>query len=123
MADAIKIYPDGWAALCVEEAGKKYRPGNGTEGELFVASWCGTCARDHGMLKGLPLEDCDDNQVCDIIARSYTYKVDEAGYPEEWQYGKNGQPRCSAYVPEGSPIPPPPDTLTADLFATTEASQ
>lgn len=116
MTTTIRIYPDTWAALCAEEAGKKYRPGNGTEGAMFINSWCGTCERDHGMLKGLPLEDCDDNQTCGIIADTYLYDVNDPKYPAEWQYGKDGQPRCTAYVPEGQPIPVK-DEYTADLFA------
>jgi hypothetical protein len=115
-AVTIRIYPESWAAMNVEYAGQKYRPGNGTEGELFISSWCGNCARDHGMLKGLPLEECDDNQVCDIIARTYTYNLNDAEYPTEWQYGADGQPRCHAFVEACQPIPLK-DEHTLDLFA------
>jgi hypothetical protein len=114
----IRIYPESWASMNVDQAGKKYRPCNGSEGELFIGTWCGTCERDHGMLKGLPLEECDDNQVCDIIARTFTYSVDEPEYPAEWKYGKDGQPRCTAYVPEGQPIPAK-DDRTLDMFSDT----
>lgn len=112
----IPIYPEAWAALNVERAGQKYRPGNGTEGSIFCDAWCSQCARDHGMLHGLPLEDCDDNQVCQIIADSYVYQVDHPSYPAQWQYGPDGQPRCTDFVPDGQPIPLPPDTLSGDLF-------
>jgi hypothetical protein len=116
MSAVIKIYPDSWAAMNLDIVGTKYRPSNGSEGELFVSSWCGTCARDHGMLKGLPLEECDDNQVCDIIARTYAYDINDPRYPDDWQYGADGQPRCHAYVEEGQPIPVK-DDLTLDLFS------
>jgi len=74
-AVSIRIYPESWAAMNVEYAGQKYQPSNGSEGELFISSWCGQCERDHGMMKGLPLEECDDNQVCDIIARSFAHRM------------------------------------------------
>lgn len=116
MTTIIHIYPDSHAALCVEEAGKPYRPCNGGEGEHFISSWCGSCERDHGMLKGLPLEECDDNQICEIVGRTYMLKVDDPGYPAEWQYGKDGQPMCTAFWPAGNPLPAPKDELTADMF-------
>jgi hypothetical protein len=97
---------------------KRYRPSNGSEGECFVADWCGTCERDHGMLKGLPLEECDDNRVCEIIGKTYLYNVDDPEYPAEWTYDKNGAPCCTAYVEEGKPVPVK-DDKTGDLFGTT----
>lgn len=112
---SIRICPESWAAMNVEYAGQKYRPGNGTEGELFISSWCGQCERDHGMMKGLPLEECDDNQICDIIARSFAHSLNDAEYPTEWQYGADGQPRCHAFVEAGQPIPVK-DDCTLDLF-------
>lgn len=114
-AVSIKIYPESWAAMCVDRAGAKYRPGNGVEGGCFIESWCGNCERDHGMLKGLPLEKCDDNHVCDIIARTYELDINDPDYPTEWQYGADGQPRCHAFVEAGQPIRVK-DELTLDLF-------
>lgn len=115
-AVTIKIYPESWAAECVEYAGQKYRPSNGTEGASFIDAWCGNCERDHGMLKGLPLEECDDNHVCDIIARTFLLNLNDPDYPSEWQYGSDGQPRCHAFVEAGQPIPVK-DEHTLDLFA------
>ena len=43
------IYPVEWAEMTKERAGQKYQPSNGTEGELFMACWCGKCARDKAM--------------------------------------------------------------------------
>lgn len=116
MSAVIRIYPESWAALNVESAGQPYRPGNGTEGELFIDSWCAQCERDHGMMAGLPLEECDDNQICRIIADTYLFAVTDPKYPKEWQYGQDGQPRCTAHVPKGQPIPAPRDEQTIDLF-------
>lgn len=117
MTTIIHIYPESHAALCVQEAGKPYRPCNGSEGEHFIASWCGSCERDHGMLKGLPLEECDDNQICDIVCKTFALSVSDPDYPPEWQYGKDGQPMCTAFWPAGNPLPPERDELTGDLFA------
>ena len=112
----IRIYPDSWAALNVARAGQKYRPGNGTEGALFIDGWCAECERDHGMMAGLPLEECDDNQVCALIGLTYLHPVEHPDYPAQWQYGKDGQPRCTDFVAKGQPIPVK-DEHTGDLFA------
>ena len=48
---------------------------------------------------GAPLEECDDCEVCPIIAKSF------AGEATEWVYGTDGQPRCKEYVEHGQPIP------------------
>lgn len=108
------IYPDSFAAMLVDRAGQKYQPSNGTEGECFHAAWCCECARDLAMSEGMPIEECDDNQKCDILGRSFL-GIDHPQYPTEWQYGKDGQPCCTAFVPAGQPIPVP-DLHTRDLF-------
>jgi hypothetical protein len=109
------IYSAAHADLLKDQAGQKYRPSNGSEGEMFMNTWCGQCERDHGMLKGLPLEECDDNQVCGIIALTHFLAVDDPRYPAEWQYGADGQPCCTAFVPAGEPIPVK-DEHTVDMF-------
>lgn len=59
----------------------KYRPSNGTEGEMFMQRWCGRCAA------------FDD---CPIWIDTMTYDTDDPEYPAEWIYqGKN--PVCTAY--------------------------
>ncbi|WP_426106329.1 hypothetical protein [Massilia sp. TSP1-1-2] len=115
---AIRIYPESQAAMCAESAGKPYRPCNGSEGDHFVSQWCGTCERDYGMLKGLPIEECDDNRICDIIARTFGVDEDHPDYPTEWVFGKDGQPCCTAHVPEAEPLPEVviKDEHTLDLF-------
>jgi hypothetical protein len=111
-----KIYPADLAAMNTECAGQKYRPSNGTEGECFISSWCGQCVRDKSAREGAPLEDCDDNEVCNIIARTFAHEVSDPEYPGEWQYGKDGQPCCTAFVLAGQPIPPAKDEHTVDMF-------
>jgi hypothetical protein len=113
----IKTYPDDWAAKCVSIAGQKYQPSNGTEGECFISNWCGNCARDKPMSEGKPFEECDDNELCDILSRSY-HNINDPDYPTEWQYGSDGQPRCHAFVEVGQPIPAK-DDHTSDMFSDT----
>lgn len=112
MTPYIKTLPDDWAALCVEYAGKPYKPSNGTEGMVFIENWCRHCARDKAMREGEPIEECDDRELCPIIARSFS------GEATEWVYGTDGQPRCTEYVEQGQPIPYRcPNTI--DIFGDT----
>ncbi|MFZ5566707.1 MAG: hypothetical protein ACOY95_06865 [Pseudomonadota bacterium] len=104
------MFPPDLAKLYVEQAGKRYEPSNGTEGEIFMDEWCRTCQRDRAMREGLDIDDCDDNELCTIVAASFR------GEAEEWVYGMDGQPMCKAYVPAGDQIPTPRCEHTADMF-------
>ena len=112
------IYPKEFADMMKARAGEKYRPSNGTEGECFFSSWCCHCARDKSMREGDPLDECDDNEVCKIIADTFAYEVDDPRYPAEWQYEKDGQPCCIAFVRHGDQIHQPRCQHTVDMFAT-----
>ena len=116
MNNVVGIYPKDWADLCIKRAGQPYQPSNGTEGECFHSSWCCQCARDKAMSEGKPIEECDDNEKCSSLGRS-CYKLTDPDYPKEWQYGKDGQPCCTAFIEAGQPIPAPRDENTADMFA------
>ncbi len=96
---AHKLFPPSRALHCIEVTGQQYKPSNGSEGEAFIGHWCGHCARDKSAREGAPIEECDDREVCPIIARSF------AGDATEWVYGTDGQPRCTEYVEHGQPIP------------------
>lgn len=80
-----------------------YRPSNGTEGEGFISAWCCNCERDR-------------HEDCTILAATFAYDVEDAEYPREWCFDRQGRPQCTAFVPEGQALPPPrcPDTL--DMF-------
>jgi hypothetical protein len=93
---------------------EKYRPSNDTEGDIFMDVWCRHCARDKAMREGLDVDECDDDQLCKIIALTMEYKTDDPEYPIEWQY-KNGHPICMAFIQAGQPVPLK-DDLTMDLF-------
>lgn len=103
------LYPPDFAAICKEDAGKQWEPSNGTEGHIFLESWCGECQRDKAMSEGVDLDECDDNERCDIIAASFR------GEAKEWQYDKNGQPCCISFVPKGQSIPTPRCPHTQEL--------
>lgn len=113
---SIRFFPDALAEAKKANVGQKYQPSNGTEGDRFFENWCYQCARDKAMNSGTDYDECGDNEICDRIARSFAYNVDEPEYPAEWQIDKNGQPCCTAYVPVGEPIPEPRCEHTADMF-------
>lgn len=89
--------PAELAKLYVECAGQQYMPSNGTEGEVFWSEWCRKCSRDRAMLEGAPIEDCDDDERCDILGASFR------GEAKEWVYGPDGQPMCAAFHEPGTP--------------------
>jgi hypothetical protein len=111
-----KIYPADFAAMLVKCAGEKYRPSNGTEGDLFFASWCAECERDKVLCNQIDFDDAPDGDLCPIIGLSFLHNVEDAEYPQEWQYGKDGQPCCTAFVAKGQPIPPERCKHTVDMF-------
>lgn len=112
------IYPAKLAEMLAKSSsGKKYRPSNGTEGEIFFEGWCRQCQNDKAMREGCDLDECDDNERCDIIAKTFAYDTEDAEYPIEWQYGKDGQPCCTAFVRVGDCTTVFRDPLTIDMFS------
>lgn len=89
--------------------GEQWIPSNSTVGYSFLEDFCGNCARDKSMREGAPIEDCDDDECCPIIAASFR------GEAVEWRT-IDGEQKCIAFVPAGQPIPAPRDELTGDLF-------
>jgi len=87
----------------------KYLPSNGTEGAAFMDTWCRNCQRDKAMREGADFDECDDNELCEIIAAAFRGPVNE------WIEDASG-PRCTAFVEAGKPVPFV-DTKTMDLFA------
>lgn len=49
-------------------------------------------------------DDADDGDLCQILADTMAYNVDDPEYPSEWQYGKDGHPVCTAFVQIGEVI-------------------
>ena len=90
--------------------GEQYEPSNGCEGAQFLADWCMNCQRDKSMREGVELDECDDNEKCEIIAASFR------GEAVEWREMPNGETKCIAFIPAGQAVPPPRDELTLDMF-------
>lgn len=87
------MFTDDLAEKMKERAGEKYRPANGAEGMIFMDNFCLQCSKDN--YNG----DVPDTG-CPIIADTLTFSVDDENYPQEWQYGEDGQPKCTAFDPK-----------------------
>lgn len=72
--------------------GIQYDPSNGEEAECFLEEWCANCARDRAMREGVDPDDCDENELCGILAASFR------GAAVEWRELKNNRTVCLAFV-------------------------
>lgn len=72
--------------------GQQWIPSNGTEGSMILCSLCSTCARDKAMRDGEDFDECDDNELREIIAASFR------GEAVEWREMDNGEVTCIAKV-------------------------
>jgi hypothetical protein len=103
---------------------ERYRPCNGTEGEIFDAEWCAECERDRAYRDD---PDADPALGCQILARALAFDIDDPQYPVEWvriqEIAEDGyllnRGECTAFIPRGEPIPPPKDELTIEMFPET----
>jgi len=86
------IYRDDLADRFKDQVGEKYRPSNGTEGEIFMERWCADCQKD-----AAHRADPDRAAGCPIFGSVLMYSRDDDLYPTELQYGEDGQPRCTAF--------------------------
>lgn len=102
----------------VEAQPIKFRPSNGTEGDIFFSGWCHQCTRDKAMSEGKDYDECTDDEMCKIIGATMCYYIDDAEYPSEWIY-KDGTPTCTAFVKAGEAIPLRCE-LTVDMFEVTK---
>lgn len=100
----------------MNKPGDPYRPSSGTAGECFFGRWCCHCARDKAMREGADIDECDDNEKCELIANSMAFKPGDANYPKEWIYDAQGAPCCTAFIESWEGVPEV-DTLTKDMFA------
>lgn len=78
-----------------DQAGKPYRPSNGTEGLIFESLYCDKCEHDRKFR-----ETEDGKYACKVLCDSMICKIDEPGYPKEWIYDENGNPTCTKFKPE-----------------------
>lgn len=114
MTDDRLIYPADLATACASRAGQPYRPSNGLEGDLFYEAWCADCVRDAAIRADPVL-----GTGCAILAATMAHGLDDPGYPKEWRFGADGQPRCIAHTTD--PAAPWRCAATPDLFASEDA--
>lgn len=103
------LYPDDLAERFKAHVGEKYRPSNGTEGQLFMDWFCDRCKRDAAFRDG-------SGDSCPIVADAFTFNVSDPKYPAEWQYGTDGQPCCTAFEREDAPDARDENAAVGDLF-------
>jgi hypothetical protein len=74
--------------------GSLYRPSNGTEGAFFMAQFCDRCFFDSAWKAA-------QKYPCQILSDGLLFDIADPDYPEEWVYGPDGQPVCTAFEEEG----------------------
>lgn len=68
---------------------KKYRPANGSEGEIFHNHFCNRCQKDRY-----------ESRPCSILNRTLMLDVTDKKYPKQWVTDNNGgNPRCTSFKP------------------------
>lgn len=90
--------------------GTQYIPSNGTEGEAFFERFCRHCAKDRAMREGDDYDECDDDELCEIIAASFR------GEAVEWREMDDGEVKCIAFVEHGKQPPIARCERTVDMF-------
>lgn len=90
--------------------GEQWTPSNATVGYSFLEDWCMKCLRDRAMREGIDVDECDDQDRCEILGASFR------GEAVEWREMPDGEVKCIAFVPSGDPLPTPRCRHTADLF-------
>lgn len=93
-----------------------YRPSSGTEGEWFIGQWCGNCERDKCQNGSKPMDECTQDDFCQIIGKTMWLDVDDPDYPKEWIEDEEDGPRCTAFIEKGKDIPPERCEQTEDMF-------
>lgn len=91
--------------------GEQWIPSNSDVGCGFLSEVCGKCARDRSIREGLPFDECDEDECCPIIARSF------AGEAVEWRVFPDGSVHCMDFIPIGEVIPGRKCSKTDDMFS------
>ncbi|WP_424195468.1 hypothetical protein ACMYR3_06010 [Ampullimonas aquatilis] len=79
-------------------------------GYNFINNNCGQCARDRAAREGMDLDECDDDELCEILNASFR------GEAVEWRHLPTGEVKCLAFIPADEPIPAPRCNKTIDMF-------
>lgn len=96
------IYLPELAEAFKAHVGEKWRPSNGTEGEVFIGSWCCNCAAL--------------DSTCEILTATCAFTENDPEYPIQWQIGADGQPKCTAFHAPGEARPTDRCDRTIDMF-------
>lgn len=88
---------------------RQFKPSNSTEGYAFIGQWCENCARDCPSNGSKTFDECDDSELCPILAASFR------GEAKEWVEHDDGRCECTAFVQFGRPVPVV-DDMTLDMF-------
>jgi len=99
-----------------QSAIRKYRPSNGTEGEIFTAVHCFQCERDNYDL------ETGEGEPCEILGRTMVHSRDDDEYPSEWTFDQEGNPTCTAFITKDEPVPIR-CTRTNDMFGEFDGRQ
>lgn len=83
-----------------------YQPSNSSEGHGFISQWCGKCARDLACNGTKHIDDCGDDELCEILVATFRCDIDDLEYPKEWQRHPEKGPICTAFVPKGELVKP-----------------
>lgn len=65
---------------------ERWRPSNGTGGDIFYSRWCEHCER----------ERYPDSKPCGILTKTLIYRMDDKKYPKQWVRDDEG-PKCLAF--------------------------
>lgn len=88
---------------------QQWIPSNGTEGHMFISDWCGKCARDLPSNGSKEFDECDDSELCPILASSFL------GEAKEWIEHDDGRTECTSFVQLGDVVPQR-CSATEDMF-------
>lgn len=75
-------------------AGQRFRPSNGTCGEIFHEAFCYQCIHERWVHR---MSEDRDEDKCEIWSRVMAYEKDDPRYPTEWIYNSEGWPVCTSW--------------------------
>ena len=77
--------------MTMSAIGEPWHPANGGEHLWFFSTHCVNCRHDANLSRGKPLDDCKEDELCDILRRSYLEPV------EEWRELENSEVICTNF--------------------------
>ena len=71
--------------------GVQWIPSNPDSGNFFIHRNCLSCGRDRPACEGVSYDECEDHELCPIIAASFI------GEAIQWRRLENGELICTEY--------------------------